>query len=363
MFGGVSFNNKSTRFTTKPERCLVICLRLKLIIVWSKMEIVLIKSYTEKPWRSLETYELIEASLREKWAVEAINTKNPENLYRFISKLKHYHGPHLFVFNIAEYLDEKNKAVFLPALLEELKVPHLGSSAEAVEIGLDKVRTKECIIEHQIPTPQYFVAAKGDSNIGQRAQKIGYPLIVKPIGEGGHIGISADSIVYDEVSLEKNVNRIFEVHHQPALVETYISGKGMREFSVGIIDGQIKLFTPIEIDFEAMHLDKDILSFESAQKDLEKTKLMPDEKMRSVIIDLSRKTFDAVGAQDYSRVDLRMNHMGCYVIEINVMPGLGPHSFLPAAAKDIHGLEYGQFIQKLVENSIQRQANGSRFIN
>jgi hypothetical protein len=55
-----------------------------------------------------------------------------------------------------------------------------------------------------------------------------------------------------------------------------------------------------------------------------------------------------------------MNHTGCYVLEINIMPGLGPHSFLPEAVKDIHALEYGQFIQKLAKDSMQRQKNGRR---
>jgi len=92
------------------------------------MEIALIRSYTEKPWRSPETYQLIEDSLREKWRVKSINTKNPETLYSFLTRLKRECDESIFAFNIAEYLDEKNKAGFLPDLLEEWKVPHLGSS-------------------------------------------------------------------------------------------------------------------------------------------------------------------------------------------------------------------------------------------
>ncbi len=156
-------------------------------------------------------------------------------------------------------------------------------------------------------------------------------------------------------NLEKIINRIFDIHNQPALVEEYITGKGMREFSVGIIDSDIRIFTPIEIDFESMDVENDILSFESAQKDQERIKLVQDINIRNKIINLSNRTFDAVGARDYSRVDLRMNHTDCYVIEINIMPGLGPHSFLPEAAKDIHDLEYAQLIQHLAENSMQRQ--------
>ena len=132
----------------------------------------------------------------------------------------------------------------------------------------------------------------------------------------------------------------------------------MREFSVGIIEGATKLFTPIEIDYEAMHVETDILSYEAAQMDLERTKPIRDSLILDEIIDLSERTFAAVGACDYSRVDLRMNHTGCYVMEINIMPGLGPYSFLPEAVKDIYAIEYDQLIQKLAEDSIQRQSEG-----
>jgi D-alanine-D-alanine ligase-like ATP-grasp enzyme len=109
-----------------------------------------------------------------------------------------------------------------------------------------------------------------------------------------------------------------------------------------------------------MDVQKAILSYETAQKDIERTKLVQDGKIRDEIIGLSKRTFIAVGARDYSRVDLRMNHTGCYVLEINIMPGLGPHSFLPEAAKDIYALGYDQLIQKLAEDSMQRQKNGRR---
>jgi D-alanine-D-alanine ligase len=324
------------------------------------MEIALIKSYTEKPWRSPETYQLIEDSLREKWRVKSINTENPETLYGFLAKLRREYGESIFVLNIAEYLDEKNKEGFLPALLDEWNIPHLGSSAEAVAIGLDKEKTKKLLNENQIPTPRYFVANRGDSDIKHLADSIGYPLFVKPIMEGGHIGISDDSIVYDDASLDKAVKRILDNHNQPALVEEYITEKGMREFSVGIIDGETRLFTPVEIDYESMDVRKAILSYEATEKDLERIKLVRDEKIRDEIIDLAERTFVAVGARDYSRVDIRMNHTGCYVLEINIMPGLGPHSFLPEAAKAIHALEYNQLIQKLAEDSMKRQKNGRR---
>ncbi len=319
------------------------------------MEIILIKSYTNKPWRSQGTYQLIESSLKEKWRVHSINTTNPLTLFGFIRKLQWEHRKKLFVFNIAEYLDENNKGGFLPSLLDELDVWHFGSSVKSVELGLNKATTKALLNKNGIPTPKYFVVKDQKSEISDDVKRIGFPMIVKPIGEGGHIGIREDSIVNDDVALNKITHRILEEHNQPALVEEYISGPGMREFSVGIIDGKPRLFTPIEIDYNAMDVKKKILSFESAQQNLERTKLVHEENILKIVTDLAEKTFDVVGAKDYSRVDIRMNDSGCYVLEINIMPGLGPNSFLPQAAKEIHGLEYSQLIQRFVENSLQRQ--------
>ena len=320
------------------------------------MEIVLIKSYTDKPWRSPETYQLIEDSLREKWQVKSISADRPESLINSLARLRGEVGESIFVFNIAEYLDEENKEGFLPGLLEEQNIPHLGSSADAVTIGLDKAKTKKLLDKNRILTPRYFVADSGDPDIQHLADRIGYPLFVKPIMEGGHIGISRDFIVHDYASLEKAVNIIFENQNEPALVEEYIDARGMREFSVGIIAGEAKLFAPVEIDYDSMDVNIKILSYKAAKDDLERIKLVQDGIIRDKIIDLAERTFIAVGARDYSRVDIRMNATGYYVLEINVMPGLGPHSFLPEAAKAIYGLEYNQLIQKLAENSMNLNA-------
>lgn len=319
------------------------------------MRIALIKSFTDKPWRSPATYDLIEKSLSKKWQVKSLATDNQDTLHDWIDALKKESGQRLFVFNIAEFLDEKSKKGFLPTLLDEWEIPHLGSSASTVALGLDKHETKKHLLAAGIPTPRYFVAGNLDAGIAEQAQKIGFPLIVKPSLEGGHIGISDNSIVWDQASLREAIGRVSEVYSQPALVEEYISGDAMREFSVGIIDGQKRLFTPIEIDFPAMNVRTPILSHETALKDLEKIKAVGLEPIRDEIISLAEKTFSAVAARDYSRVDIRMNDKGCYVLEINIMPGLGPHSFIPESIQSLYGINYSGLIQQLTENSMARQ--------
>jgi len=319
------------------------------------MEIVLIRSYTEKPWRSSETYDLIEKSLYQKWSVSSILTSDTEELNHFLLKQMQSHGKNLFVFNIAEYLDESTKCGFIPALLDDLKIPHLGSSSQTISLAMDKAKTKSLLANQGIPTPQFFIAGKSENDYSSQAEKIGYPLFVKPLNEGGHIGISTQSIVNDGVQLHTEIRSIIQKYDEPALVEKFIGDANMREFSVGIICGKPAIFTPVEIDYDAMPGETRILSFESAEKDLERIKLVDNKAIADKLIKLTDETFKAVGADDYSRVDIRMDASGYYVLEINVMPGLGPHSFLPEAAESIHKIGYAQLIQRLIESSMRRQ--------
>jgi D-alanine-D-alanine ligase len=319
------------------------------------MRIALVKSYTDKPWRSPSTFEKIESSLREKWDVTPIVASDEMILKQELKRLQDM--GRVFVFNIAEYLDEAKKIGFLPGLLDSWGFPHLGSKADSILLGLDKGTTKHILQEAGIPTPQAFVARPGDAPdmIVDQALKIGYPLMVKPTLEGGHIGISEDSIVSDTPRLLSAVSQIFDTLAQPALVETYIGGDGMREFSIGVVDSlSERLFLSIEIDYEEMGAGIKILSHETAVKDLERIKPLKDSRLRENLELLAARTFEAVGASDYARVDIRMNAEAAYVLEINLMPGLGPYSFLPEAALDIHGLDYTRLVQTLAESSMAR---------
>lgn len=322
--------------------------------------VVVIRAYNPKPWRTPETYHLIETALKEKYRqVISIQAKSCRQLKNELSELIKK-NPSVFVFNIAEYINDDSKES-IPALLEELKVAHLGSSVKTIDAGLDKAETKKRLEQAGVATPPYFIADQLDSQKSiagyiTNAERIGYPLIIKPLSAGGHIGITESSIAKDCKDLSSLIKAIFVKYNQPALIEKYISGEEMREFSVGIIKNKHKIiYLPIEIDFEKMDVAVKILSTEAVQNDREKVKLISDQEVSKIVCDLSERTFDILDAQDYSRVDLRFNKTGYYVLEINIMPGIGPASFLPWAAEKLFDLEYNQLIHKLVDASIKRQ--------
>lgn len=319
------------------------------------MHVILIKSFTEKAWRSAQTYNIIENSLRKKWDVTVIHTEDTVMFKKRLAELSEQHAGQVFVFNIAEYLDEENKLGFIPAILDEMQLPHLGSNAQAIKASLDKSLAKDFFKENAVPTPASFVVAENEEVTMEEVEEIGFPLIVKPLHEGGHIGIDSSSIVRDLPRLKRAIKRIWKKLEQPAIVEEYITPQGMREFSVGILDGTPRMMLPIEIDFSAMDVEEPILTYELAQQDLEEIDLVKDKKIAARINQLAEEAFDAIGAEDYSRVDIRMNDTGYYVLEINTMPGLGPGSFLPQAAHNLCNIDYLPFIQLLTRIALQRE--------
>lgn len=321
--------------------------------------IILIKSYTDKPWRSPETFHLIEQALRKRWDVEPIEAESLQQLDGFISAMKKRHGDDLFIFNISEYIDERTMQGFLPAYLEKSGIRYLGSGAMAVSTGLAKTETKKVLARNNVPTPNFLLIPKGDDEITLQDTALRYPLFVKPDGTGGHIGIDNDSIVKNEAELRRAVKRVHEAFRQNALVEEFITGESMREFSVGILDGTERIFLPVEIDYSSMNAPVRILSHDLAMQDEEKVIPVTDGKLFARLADLAERTFDALGAHDYSRVDIRMNEQDCYVLEINVMPGIGPASFLPEAAKFYLDMKYEDLVRKLVEVSLERQTSAA----
>lgn len=317
------------------------------------MNIILIKAFNKKPWRSPETYQIIESALKNKYKSVAVIIA--ENKMQLKSELSIYSGKSdVFIFNIAEYIEESDNS-FIPDTLEELSLPHLGSSCETIRTGLNKAKAKKIFREFNILTPDFFLVEENTPDILLPARKIGYPLFVKPNFGGGHIGVESDSIVHNDEQLIKILKKGLQLYNEPMLVEKYVTEDNMREFSVGIIGNENKILLPIEIDYQNMQVETRILSGTAAQNDLEKVKLLKgDEKLKQNICNMAIQAYNAINCKDYCRVDIRLNNTGLYLLEINIMPGLGPVSFLPFAAKEIVNLDYPSLIELLVKESMNR---------
>lgn len=252
----------------------------------------------------------------------------------------------------------------VPAILEMLGIPYVGSGILGHSLALSKSMAKQIFDYNNVSTPDFQIF----NTINEKLDSdLKFPLIVKPSCEGSGFGIHKDSVVYNKEDLMKKVKSLFKDYQPPVLVEEFIEG---RELTVGIIgNNDKKEFLPImEINFDDISEEfGKFYTFEVKSNFAEKTKyLCPaplNPKIEESIKDNVQRAFDALGCKDFARVDIRLRRNQPYILEINSLPGLKPqYSDLPKMALKA-GLSYDDLIFKIVDTAINRLEEDKVAIN
>jgi hypothetical protein len=138
------------------------------------------------------------------------------------------------VFNNAEGLEEGElREAIVPFCCEQLGIPHTGSSPKTFINTLDKATAKRLVAWEGVGTPRFQVVRHPDDPL---AAELAFPLMVKPDREGTSIGITQASRVQDARALRRQVERILDTYHQPALVEEFIDGI---EYTIGLVGSYV----------------------------------------------------------------------------------------------------------------------------
>src|SRR5690606_32573441 len=93
-------------------------------------------------------------------------------------------------------------------------------------LGWDKDVAKRLFLAAGVPTPDWLMAPVSTS---LAAQRLGFPLIVKPNGQGSTVGLT---LVRTPPELEPAIEHAFSFDSE-VMLERYIEG---RELTVGILD-------------------------------------------------------------------------------------------------------------------------------
>ena len=138
----------------------------------------------------------------------------------------------------------------LQGALQWLGIPYTGSGVMASAIAMDKIRSKHLFSAASIPTPDFAVIrTQNDASIA--AENIGFPVIIKPSGQGSSVGMSK---VFERAELREAVDLALRFG-DTALLERCINGD---EFTVGVLQGRalpsIRIVTPrVFYDYEAKY--------------------------------------------------------------------------------------------------------------
>jgi D-alanine-D-alanine ligase len=212
----------------------------------------------------------------------------------------------------------------LQGLLQWMNIPYTGSGVMASAIAMDKVRSKHLFRAAGIPTPDY-AAVRSLEEASVAAEQVGFPVIIKPSGQGSSVGMSK---VFERAELNDAVEVALQ-YGDTVLLETCITGD---EFTVAVLQGRalpsIRIVTPrVFYDYRA--------KYES-----------------------DRTEYICPGTES-NRIDFMTGvDKQPLVLEVNTVPGMTSHSLVPMAAQR-DGIDFEELCWRILETSFSAADSGS----
>lgn len=226
--------------------------------------------------------------------------------------------------------------------LQCLGTPYTGSGVMASALAMDKVRSKQLFHAVGVTTPEFEVIHTVEE-AKAAAERLGYPLVLKPAAQGSSVGMSKVLEPGDLAGAAKLALGFGD----PAIMERYISGD---EITVGVLQGEalpsIRIVTPrVFYDYMAKY-EADTTQYFCPGTN--------DATLERNYREIALRAFEALGCSGWGRVDLMAGGDGVlHVLEVNTVPGMTSHSLVPMAAK-VAGIDFAELCWRILETSFAR---------
>ena len=241
-------------------------------------------------------------------------------------------GPDV-VFNACEApLGRPDLEASCAALFEWLNVPFTGSGSEALALCRRKDYANAVLAAAGVPVPA--------------ADR--FPCIVKPAGEDGSAGISAQSVCIDPDALA----RARQSADGPVVVQEFLTG---REFAVamwgdrdphGFSIGEIRYRNGLQLITYAAKWDERSADFGNSPMAYG---VDVDAALQQAILAAACGAWQALGLRGYARTDVRLDARGVpCVLDVNPNPDLSPGSGIHRAVVEA-GWTWQRFVTTQVE--------------
>lgn len=230
-----------------------------------------------------------------------------------------------------------------------------GNKAEVIGLSYDKQKVKRILTSLGINVPHGAVLAPKEAS-GWHL----FPAIVKPALDHCSLTITEESVVFNPVSLKKQILLVNNELKQPALVEDFIDG---REFHVSVWNNKPpEMLPPAEMDFSAFpDLKERLCTYDSkylpGSEHYEKIRtLIPaplDKKQLKKLEETVIKAWRGFGCLDYARFDVRLRNDEFYLLDINPNNDISIDTSFALSA-EIAGVSYKQMVKRIVMMAVER---------
>lgn len=237
----------------------------------------------------------------------------------------------------------------LQGMLDTIGIPYVFSGTLASALAMNKQKTKLVAKNAGLKVAKEVIVNKNKKyNIEKIINKIGLPVVVKPLESGSSVGMS---ICKEKAELENSINKAFEYSNE-VMLEQFIKG---RELTAAVLGNEKPKALPI---VEIIPKVSDFFSYEAKYQDGGSDEICPadiPEDIRKKAQRYALKIFKAINCQDLARADFIWNSGDnkLYFLEINTIPGMTSASLAPKAVKAT-GMTFPQFLDKLIKLAIDR---------
>jgi len=223
--------------------------------------------------------------------------------------------------------------------LELMRIPYTGSGVMASALAMDKWRTKLLWRAVGIPVPR-DERLSANSDWSKVANRLGLPLIVKPVHEGSTIGLTKVNAVSDLPAAYQ-----LAVRYDPAvLAEEFVDGQELTASIVGA-----RALPLIRIEAPEGKYDYQNKYFSDATRYYCPSGIRSD--LERDIRDAALRGFEALGCVGWGRADLILRKDGSFsFLEMNTSPGMTGHSLVPMAARQA-GLSFSDLVLRILEDA------------
>ena len=283
------------------------------------------RMFCEEELKSLDTFSNIEQFTLQHQPVTLV--RRDANVY-LVPARKHFFEKERRVDLVIPVLHGTNgEDGSFQGYLQTLGIPYTGCSVLAGAIGQDKVIMKQILQDSGLRVVPWFYWSRNEKmeeDFFKKAQRLGYPLVVKPANLGSSIGIK---VVNNDSELHVAMRDAYEYDHK-VLIEKKI--EPLREINISLLGDEEHCICSM---LEEVLKQDDILSFENkyigkhANKGMINTsrKLPADlsEEQIEEIQRMAKETFYALNASGVVRIDFLMQKDSevVYINEINSIPG------------------------------------------
>lgn len=246
----------------------------------------------------------------------------------------------------------------IQGLLKAMDIPMIGTGVAGSAMSMSKLVAKRLLKEAGLPVNNFlysYYADKKQFTFEEIEKQLGLPFMVKSASLGSSVGVSKvktkadftkalqDSYRYDDCVL-------FEEFIEGREIECAILGN---DPALASMPGEIIISSNYEFyTFDAKYVDGAAVSIDVPAK--------LDSSIAEKIRTVSVKAYQALGCEDFSRVDLFLTKKGeVYVNEINTIPGFTNSSMFPMMWKE-RGISFTDLITRLAELAEERYKKSKR---